>query len=240
VYERLTRPSSRAAIILFAVALGTMAVWLATDADALDAWIPNIVTGLLVLAATVTIFEWILRSDERRRLEPRLERLRAGLRGNLETFCEIVAVDYKVRGGVSPVPKDMLVFLDWWLADQGRPETDPRSPYVFPVLNLGAELGAALQKYRAEDRDIMEPALVRAIDDFEEKGVVPARAIMLFVASEDDRQATYSVRRAEEALVRAARHLGDALLAWDKDGGPLEFAEWVLTTPSGDTRIRAA
>jgi hypothetical protein len=238
--EQLRRPSVRTAMLLIAAALVTTAVWLATDADALDAWMPNIVTGLVVLAATVTIFEWILRRDETRRLEPRLERLRAGLRGNLKTFCEIVATDYKIRGGVSPVPKDMLVFLDWWLADQGRPETDPQSPYVLPVIKLGAELTAALQQYRAEDRDIMEPSLVRAIDDYVENGAVPARVMMMLIASEDDRQATYSVRRAEEVLVTAARRFGDALLDWDRDGGPLEFAEWVLATPPGETRPRAA
>jgi hypothetical protein len=232
VKERLSWPAIQAAIVLLVAGGGAMAAWRATDADRLDGWMPNIVVGLVFLAATITVFEWVLRRDATRRLGPRLERLREGLRLHIEGFCEIVAIDYQLRGGRVALPRDMLVFLDLWLADVDRPDTDPRSPYVLPVIGLGVELEGALRKYRADDLDIMEPELVRAIDDFVEKGAVVGRVLAGFSASESDEQATDSVRRAEEAFVWAARGFGDALLAWDKRGGRLEFSDRFLASMS--------
>ena len=48
------------ALCLCLAALGVFLAWWLGDLDSLDAWTPNIVVGLVVLAATITFVEWIV------------------------------------------------------------------------------------------------------------------------------------------------------------------------------------
>jgi hypothetical protein len=221
---RLT-PARRWALGFFALAAGCVAAWLTTNAA--DDWMPNAATTAVGIGLTVTLIEWIVRSEQRRRLGPRLEYLRRRLRGYLDRYCEIVAMDYKLRGGTAAFPKDMLALLDQWLEEVDQLETDPRSPCVRPTLQLGKQIEVELRNHRVQDLDILEPALVRAIDEYLEKSVA-GDVLMLFANGSDDRTNAFSIRRAETTYVEAACRLGEAVVAWDKDGGPLEFSDSFL------------
>jgi hypothetical protein len=231
VFDRLSRPSIQAATILVAIAAAAMIGWRASDADWLDAWMPNVVTGLVVLAATITVFEWVLRRDELRRLEPRLERLRRKFRGYIETYGEIVAMDYKLRGGTGAGQKDILALLDQWLEDIDNLDTDPRSLYVRPTIAIGKQMEVELRSHRTQDLDILDPALIRAIDEFLEKSAA-GDALIFFTHSGDERTDRYSMRKAEASYVEAVRRFGEGVLAWDKDGGRIELSDGFLTATS--------
>jgi protein-S-isoprenylcysteine O-methyltransferase Ste14 len=51
------------AIFLVLGALAFLLGWRLGDIDHLDAWAPNIVVGLVVLAVTITFVEWIIQRE---------------------------------------------------------------------------------------------------------------------------------------------------------------------------------
>src|SRR2546423_15694827 len=92
--DRLARPSIRAAIVLVACAVGTMLAWRVTDADWLDAWMPNIVTGLVTVAATITVVEEIIQREARMRIAPWRNRVIDDLRFAVLSFGWGVTIAY--------------------------------------------------------------------------------------------------------------------------------------------------
>jgi hypothetical protein len=112
-----------------------------------------------------------VRREERRRLAPRLERVLWRLGGDLRSMVGTVFYDYAqthARTFKRP-PADVLGALDHWLAEQGN-EDSPRQKderWRFPLLiHQAIESSLDVKRDVAPDREILEPDLVRASDDF--------------------------------------------------------------------------
>jgi len=100
-----------AAIGLCLVALAFFFAWWLADLDSLDAWTPNIVVGLIVLAATITFVEWIVQREAAVRTQPRVERAldvlgNAFWRFAFNTYTDIVFTNLKVEIADLNIPSD--------------------------------------------------------------------------------------------------------------------------------------
>jgi hypothetical protein len=76
------------------VAAAAMLWWRATDADWIDAWMPNIITGLLAIAVTITLVEGIIQREGRERVKPQLNPILRDIGIQLRSLVAAVAVDY--------------------------------------------------------------------------------------------------------------------------------------------------
>jgi hypothetical protein len=165
--SRLWRPTTPFALALLVV--GGLGVYWGRH-DSLRTWGPNIAVGAFALAATITIVEWIVRNETRRRLKPRTEQVISRMRFDLMSIIEAIVTDYSgthvdtFRG----IPEDPMAMIDQWLADQDR-EDQERQPLPgdsYPMLILeGMEFLRQLEIARSRDRDVMEPEVVAVIDD---------------------------------------------------------------------------
>lgn len=104
----------------------------------------------------------------------------------------------------------------------------PHEPDQLPlVLHQGVELGNALRAYRELDRDVMEPELVRAIDDYlwhgAQWGMTSYQLTKAHLLEEREGYAG-----AESAVVRAARAFGEVLARHDPQGR-LTFEDLTLS-----------
>ena len=72
------------ALILVLVAAGAFVLWL--ECSFLDDWAPNIATGTVGLAITITVVEALLGREGRKRLAPRLDRVLYSLGLGLRIF----------------------------------------------------------------------------------------------------------------------------------------------------------
>lgn len=226
----LSRPTTRAAAVLIGIAGAVFTWWRLTDADWIDAWMPNVVTGLIAVAVTITFVERIVNREARRRLGPRIERLRDGLRANFAALCESVALDYEGTHlkTYRPIPREVLPFLSQWLEDRDKCdiERSGKAARVPLIIEVGRDLRDALRVFRTDDREIMEPDLVRAIDEYLDRANAALDLYRLAEYVSDDETAN-EIRRAEEAIVDAAHAFGEALTRWDR-GTTLVFPEELI------------
>src|SRR4051812_4445158 len=91
--ERWPPRAGPAAVALTAIGAISLLAWWYWDVEVLDAWMPNILTGLLAVAATITFVEWIVREERRRRLRPRIDSALSHLGWALGQFAAMVAMD---------------------------------------------------------------------------------------------------------------------------------------------------
>jgi hypothetical protein len=226
----VSRPTTIAAVVLTLIAVGAAVAYLA--ADAVDAWMPNVAIGAVSIAITITLVEGIVRREARVRLRPRLERTANGLRNVLEGFCVSATLDYADTHlrGYRPIPTEMLSFLEQWLMAKEQQDVCPPARGVH-VIQAGFRLADELRRYRAEDREVMEPDLVRAIDDYI-TSVTAAQHLFAFSEVASGADCADAIRYAEEHLVRGAATFGAALARWDTGrtleftSGMAEIADW--------------
>jgi hypothetical protein len=164
---RLWRPTTPFALALLVVC--GLGVYWGRD-DSLRTWGPNIAVGAFALAATITIVEWIVRNETRRRLKPRTDQVISRMRFDLMSIIEAIVTDYAGThvDTFREIPASPMAMIDQWLADQDR-EDQERQPLpgdTYPMLILeGMEFLRQLEIARSRDRDVMEPELVAVIDD---------------------------------------------------------------------------
>jgi hypothetical protein len=136
----------------------------------LRAWTPNIGTDAFFVAVTITVVEQAIRREEKRRVRPRVESAMYHTRLAMKMFAESVVIDYSGTHlhTFRPVERDMLDFLEQWLADADNKDacSAPIDGTYSLVMHAGAELGNFLRDLRQHDRDVMEPDLIRALDDY--------------------------------------------------------------------------
>jgi hypothetical protein len=167
VASRLWRPTTLFALALIVV--GVLGVYWGRH-DSLRTWGPNIAVGALGLAATITIVEWIVRNETRRRLKSRTEQVISRMRFDLSSIIEAIVTDYAGThvDTFREIPVSAMAMIDQWLVDQDR-EDQERQPLpgdTYPMLILeGMEFLRQLEIVRSRDRDVMEPELVAVIDD---------------------------------------------------------------------------
>jgi hypothetical protein len=210
------------ALVFTSVAgLAVLAWWFT---DALDDWAPNFAAEALSIAATIVIVERIVRHEDRERLRPRVESAMAALRQEFRKFLHAITVDYAGTHlhTFRPLPADALSFLDQWLADKDAQDACPTpirddDRVVFSlVLHEGIELGKGLVGWRELDRDVMEPEVVRAIDDYVWHGAQHGATMYQLGGLGSTRATAHTT--AEKAVVRAARAFGEVLARYDPRG----------------------
>ncbi len=164
----LKRPAFWVALALLIV--GALAVHAGRD-DKLREWAPNIAVSAFALAITITVVEWIVRTEARARVRPRLDRVIYWMGLAFRGFTGAIAIDYAGthRDSFKEIPPDAGEMFAMWLAEQ---DNEDRPRHVLPGERLptlilsGREFGQQLEIARARDLDVLDPNLVAVIDKF--------------------------------------------------------------------------
>ena len=223
VYGRRPRLSLGTWAALGFVGLASLAGLVSWGTDALDDWAPNVAVDSLALAATIVIVERIVRREARERLRPRVESAMQALRQEFRGFVSAVTVDYAGTHlhTFRPLPRNALAFLDQWLADKGAQDACQTMMWdrLTLVLHQGNQLGKALRHYRELDRDVLEPEVVRAIDDYLWLGLQWASTSLGLARSGYTRRTLgEGYASAETIIVEQARAFGEVLARHDPHG----------------------
>lgn len=158
-------------VALLLLFVGTWAVYEGRH-DKLSTWAPNIATAAIGFALTITVVDALLHRQARRRNAPRVENAIYWMGLSFRGFVSALTHDYAMSHAATfrEIPDDARQLLRIWLEDQDR--EDARPPELAegkgPMLaRSGQELAKDLEASRDRDLDILEPDLVRAIDDFQ-------------------------------------------------------------------------
>lgn len=163
--------ASPTAICLCLGALAFLLTWWLDDVETLDAWTPNIVVGLLVLAATITFVEWIVQREHQERVRPRIERALDELGQAFFSFAFHIYSDYvtthlkPVEPAEMNIPTDPVRLCAFWVEgqdqiDNPRPTKDGQSLF----LQEGLEFVRRAQRVADSNRELLPPQLVVEID----------------------------------------------------------------------------
>lgn len=220
----------------FAVgSVGGGVLYFVTADNELRAWLPNVSTAFATLAVTVTAVQWIVDREARLRLKPRIDSITSQVRAVLAEIGSFLAVDYAVThvSSFRPIPNDFEALLKQWLDDcdaQDACWVDAGESWgVTSVLDERERVEERLKLLLERNREVMEPALVRAIDDFLtvlETARRNARVAKLKRPGDSGEQAE-QFREAERQVVIHAQHLAEVLARLDRRG-PIEIDDLVL------------
>lgn len=158
-------------VALVVLAVASVVVWSLTDAA--DAWMPSVATTLLSVAATITVVGWIVRREERERRRPWQDRALYWLGFDLRMFMDALLLDYAETHlhTYRPIPSDVLEMIGQWQADHSsedaaREDMDHRGRRAPLIVLEAIELAQRLKHSRGQDLAVLEPSLIREIDDF--------------------------------------------------------------------------
>jgi hypothetical protein len=192
---------------LVVIAIAWYLAWWLTDA--VDDWAPDAGVSALSIAATITIVERIVRRESRRRLEPRTQPLSKSIGEALRDFLVVIAIDYGSthQKTLKAAPVGTIAMLDFWLSERSSRDAPP-PPVAGEALSMmmvqARSLAKQLELFRDRDREIMEPELVRAIDEF----VSPVRgAVFLYSFDDEDFR-----EQAQTTVVERARRFAEVFL----------------------------
>ncbi len=166
--SRLSSPTIWVALVF--VGVGIVGVFLGRHAT-LQEWGPHIAVTAFALAITITVVEWIVRSEANARIRPRVTRAHSAMDLNLGSFMRELLSDYGAthRDTSQPIPKSARKMIELWLADQPNEDTTrvARPGQTLPALMAAATvLKSDLEEIRSRDVDVIEPGLVAAMDKF--------------------------------------------------------------------------
>jgi hypothetical protein len=159
------------AICLCLGALAFLLAWWLGDIDSLDAWTPNIVVGLLVLATTITFVEWIIQREASERSKPRRERALDVLSNVFVNFAfnaytDIVFTNIRVDVADLNIPSDPVAIFEFWVKAQDTKDTPrPRAGGRSLLLSEGLQFVSSVQQVADADRELLPSELVVAIDN---------------------------------------------------------------------------
>jgi len=203
-------PTTSAALALLVIAALGVAAWFLVPG--LKAWAPNITVGALTVAATITVIDGAVRREAQRRLRPRLESVKDAIRHPLHWVVWAIADDYVEthKGQPAAVPGDAIGLAETWLKEEneqreksrGIPEEDALPRLAIDALQFIDEL----EDIRARDREVLEPEVVRAIDDFA-AAVRQASQLYLIVDAETNAEARSSLAIYMGSIVAAVYNL---------------------------------
>jgi hypothetical protein len=170
--RHLWPPRARSsAIFLCLTALAFLLVWRLGDIDRLDAWTPNIVVGLIVVAGTITFVEGIVQREAAARTQPRLERAldvlsNAFWQFAFNTYSDIVFTNLKMEIAALNIPSDPVAIFEFWVHKQDTNDTRrPRQGGRSLLLSEGLEFVSRVQRVVDADRDLLPSELVVAVDN---------------------------------------------------------------------------
>lgn len=225
-------PPARAAAIAFGLAAGaaTWGYFVSGAGSDARAWLPSAATAFATIALTVSLVEAIVRRESRIRLAPRVDRAMRDVGSAFRMLVRSIAWDYKAThiDTFEPLPAQSLAVLDHWLANvssEDRERVSQDADDLPLVVAHALQTATSLRRVRESDRDVLEPELVAAIDDFEEDARL---AFSIFHGMVDASRQT----RAQEAInqvVYATRNLGEVLIRHDRQW--LEEGSATFTRP---------
>ena len=218
--KELARPTAPASFGLIALAAAISAWWRVTDADFIDAWMPHIVTGLVVVAGTITLVERIVSREPAKSVRPRTEHTLAELGFAFRLFVHHVFTDYiathlyrEIRIG-----GDADEILQRWIVD----EPDSASGMTQELLGQGLEFAGLAKELVDADRETLPPPIVNATDALD--------AAVWFATSGNS---TPHVRWSLRPIVQGVRAFGTAFRPY-ADPGVFTLFEGTTAIP-GDT-----
>lgn len=156
--------ASWTALIFVAIAVAAVALY---DHHKLRAWMPNIATSAASVAITVTIINGIVRREAHRRLRPRVAAALQSLSGWVQSFSGFVVLDYgSLHVGASKrIPKSASEMFDLWVSEWWNINAWA-GEHIDSIIGEGQRLADAFEQIRARNFDVLEPDLVRALDEF--------------------------------------------------------------------------
>jgi hypothetical protein len=119
-----SRPTVRFAAALVLLAIGVLVLWLLTDTNRFDAWVPEVVIGLATVAATITLVEWVLQREYRDQRRARAEAVMTRLCHEFIAFGSRVAESYRGHNpdpATHPVPAGVLDLIQLAIRHDGPP-----------------------------------------------------------------------------------------------------------------------
>jgi hypothetical protein len=151
-----------AALGLSGIAVAAVWLWLHS---VLKEWTPGIAVSALVLAASITVIPAIMRRQANARIRPRVERVLVDTHNSLIFLVEDILID-SARSRLDPfdISNDLhetLNRLAWeYMTSKISSESVPG--FVLTARQFAGQLAQT----RERERDVLEPGLIRAIDDF--------------------------------------------------------------------------
>jgi hypothetical protein len=152
------------------VVFGVAWVVVGLVSDGLDNWAPNLATEAFSIAATIAIVERIIRRENRRQVQPRVDRAVAVIANAYFMFARNASFDYAsthLSSDLSEIPTDPDAVLAFWQERHGTEDT-PRtaSKDGLPLLLAdGVEFVNKVQRIVESDREHLPADLVIAIDN---------------------------------------------------------------------------
>ena len=167
--DALRRPTGLVALALCLLAACSAVLWAVTESA--DDWLPNVATTALGIAVTITVVESIIRREASARVRPRTESVLYWLGLDIRMFTWSLIGDYTETHlhTFQPIPNDLFDLIDRWKTD---PEDTPRQPHEWQgqraplIIQETIDFAYKLAATRQRDLDVLEPDLIREIDDF--------------------------------------------------------------------------
>lgn len=167
--KRPTRkPTLTSWVALGLTGVSLVAVWLWLHSD-LTVWTPSIAISALGLASSITVIPGIMRIQSNARSRPRLERMFIDTHNALQLLTEHIVIE-SASNSQDPLPitsnlADTLQHLLWaYMHCAYRIPSTKESPARFVI--TARQFARQLARTRERERDILEPRLIRAMDDF--------------------------------------------------------------------------
>lgn len=222
------RPTTWAAVVLLVTALAF--VYLGRQ-EKLREWAPHIAVAAFELAITITIVEWIVRTEARARTRPRVEEViyRIGLAFRL--MVHEVLFDYASTHIMTSKakPHDALPIIELWLAEQDsedRAHELSKAEHIPKLLVAARNFVRELDDVRLRNLDVLEPDLITAIDKV--KGRIDWAFVNFDLAQRDPERRAAFERQALYWIPRGLRDFAPVLRRYD--------ASWLQIIPGGPAR----
>ncbi|MDX6453833.1 MAG: hypothetical protein QOH16_3882 [Gaiellaceae bacterium] len=209
-------------------AIAAVAIVINRMSSLLDQWAPNIATEAISVLVTIIVVDRIIDNRERLRMKPRVERALRDVGGDFRMLVRGIAWDYRATHAATfePIPTTSLGVLDHWLANVGREDSE-RAVHgdndLPAAVTHALQVATSLQRVRDNDKDVLEPEVVAAIDEFEED----ARLALAVYHGMPGASVGDRAREAIGLIVQATHNLGETLIRQDRqwlDEGAVLFA----------------
>lgn len=208
IWDALTVPILAA--VLVGVAIGAVIVYATTKA--LDPWMPNVATGALSIAITITVVDKLIRRADDARIERRRQQAYRRLAMALVSLTQTVLMDYVGTHLHSDIEMsgDPAELLKRWREDDvdtpRRPPPHGARPFV---LDAAVEFATDVKRVADADHDVLPDDLLTTMSEIDARLAV--------------------IERMDEQLERAER-LGQLLAHYESAEGGRHIwqALWIL------------
>jgi hypothetical protein len=157
-------------VVLALVVVGAWAIYVGRNAK-LREWAPNMAVAAFGFALTLTVVAWIVRREGQRRIAPRVDNAIYWMGLSFRIFISAVTSDYAYAHAESfrEIPGDAREMFQQWLDDQDNEDVTRQrlEDGRLMLVASGQEFAKDLEERRERDLDVLEPELVRAIEDFQ-------------------------------------------------------------------------